>query len=97
MLNPEDIVAVSELQDRLRAVLDQTRRTRRPIVVTQRGKPTGVLLAVEEYARLVELAERAELEEDIARGERALAEGDLLDWTDVKRERLGQLLDDRTE
>lgn len=47
---------------------------------------------VEAYAKLVDLAERAELEEDIARGEHAIATGDLHDWDQIKRERLGWLL-----
>ncbi|MGH2355312.1 MAG: type II toxin-antitoxin system Phd/YefM family antitoxin [Chloroflexota bacterium] len=93
MVNPEDIVPVSDLQDRLRAVLEQTRRTKRPVVVTQRGRPAGVLLDIGEYTRLVELAEQAELEADIARGEQAIAQGDLHDWEEIKRERLGWLLE----
>jgi prevent-host-death family protein len=91
VVDPQDIIPVSELQDRLRTVLDQARRTKRPVVVTRHGRPAGVLLDVGEYRRLVELAERAELEEDVARGEQAIAQGDLHDWETIKRERLGWL------
>ncbi|MBI3972900.1 MAG: type II toxin-antitoxin system Phd/YefM family antitoxin [Chloroflexi bacterium] len=92
MVEPRDIVSVSELQDTLRSALHRVQRTGRPIVVTQRGKPAGILMDVEAYAKLVDLAERAELEEDIARGEHAIATGDLHDWDQIKRERLGWLL-----
>jgi antitoxin YefM len=81
VVDPQDIIPVSELQDRLRTVLDQTRRTKRPVVVTRHGRPAGVLLDVGEYRR----------QEDVARGEQAIAQGDLHDWETIKRERLGWL------
>ena len=58
MIDPKDIVTVSELQDRLAPTLSHVRKTGRPVVVTQRGKPAGVLLGIEDYTRLAELARR---------------------------------------
>ena len=91
MIDPKDIVTVSELQDRLAPVLNHVRQTGRPVVVTQRGKPAGVLLGIEDYTRLAELADRAELDEMIRRDEEADDTGDLADWEDVKKEFLGRL------
>jgi prevent-host-death family protein len=91
MIDPKDIVTVSELQDRLAPTLNHVRKTGRPVVVTQRGKPAGVLLGIEDYARLTELADQAELEEMIRRDEEADANDDWLDWEDVKKELLARL------
>jgi len=91
MIDPKDIVTVSELQDRLAPTLNHVRRTGRPVVVTQRGKPAGVLLSIEDYRQLVELADRTELEEMIRRDEEADATGDWADWEDVKKEFLARL------
>jgi prevent-host-death family protein len=92
VVDPQDIMPVSELQDRLRATLARTQQTGRPVVITQRGRAAGVLLGIDDYTRLVEQAQRADVEEMIARAEQALATGDLLDWEAVKKERLGWLL-----
>jgi prevent-host-death family protein len=91
MDEPRERMPVSELQNRLSATLAQARRAGQPITITQRGKAAGVLLGIEDDARLVELADRAEVEEMVARAEQALATGDVLDWEAVKRERLGWL------
>ena len=86
MIDPRDILTVSELQDRLAPTLAHIRETGRPVIVTQRGKPAGVLLGVETYQELVDIVNALELEEDITRGERAIATGNMVDLADVKQE-----------
>ena len=91
MIDPQDIVTVSDLQDRLAPALSRARATGRPLLVTQRGKAAGVLLGIEEYTRLTELAERAELEEMIRRGQDADTTGETENWDEVKKEFLAPL------
>jgi antitoxin YefM len=67
-----DIRPLSEFRANAAAFVQQVRRTRRPLVLTQHGKSAAVLLDVEEYERLVE---RAELLEDIAAAEAELDRG----------------------
>lgn len=49
-------------------------------------------IVIKEYERPADPADREDLEEDIARGERAIADGDLHEWADVKLERLLHVL-----
>jgi antitoxin YefM len=69
----EDIRPLSEFRANAAAFVEQVQSTRRPIVLTQRGRGAAVLLDVNEYERLVERAEVLEdirvAEEQIARGE----------------------------
>src|SRR3990172_752592 len=60
------IVPISDLRQDAAAVLKRVRRTRAPVVITQRGRASAVLLSVDAY-------EQAEEERRILR---ALARGD---------------------
>ena len=75
MINPSDIVPVSEVQASLPRLIRRTRETGRPIVVTQRGRATAALVDIQEYQRLVEAAEREAVWGDIERMERELESG----------------------
>jgi antitoxin YefM len=68
-----DIRSLSEFRANAAAFVQQVRRTRRPLVLTQHGKSAAVLLDVEEYERLVE---RAELLEDVSAAEEQLVRGE---------------------
>jgi prevent-host-death family protein len=61
-----DIVPVSDLRKDAASVLERTRKSRDPVVITQRGRATAVLVSVEEY-------ERSEHEREILR---LLVQGD---------------------
>lgn len=54
------VVPISKAACSLAALLRQGARDRRPIVVTQKGRPTGVILSVERYVQLAEAEERAQ-------------------------------------
>ncbi|MBI1920525.1 MAG: type II toxin-antitoxin system Phd/YefM family antitoxin [Geobacter sp.] len=56
----EDIRPLSEFRANAAAIVEQAHRTRRPIIITQRGKSTAILLDVEEYERLVNRLELLE-------------------------------------
>jgi len=70
----EDVKQVSELKTGCAEIIGQVRRTRRPVLLTRRGKGVAVLLDVEEYERLVD---RQAFVEAVEEGARAAADGDL--------------------
>ena len=45
----EDVHPISEVKLHAAALVDQTRRTRRPVLLTRRGRPVAVLMGVDEY------------------------------------------------
>jgi prevent-host-death family protein len=73
-----DIVPISDLRQDASAILKRVRSSRKPLVITQRGRATAVVLSVDAY-------EQSEEERQIllalARGERELqaGKGPLLD------------------
>lgn len=58
----QDIRPLSEFRSRVAAFLKQVHETRRPVIITQRGKGAAVLLDVTEYEAM---QEKIELLEDI--------------------------------
>lgn len=86
-----DIIPVTDLRQDAAAALERVRATKRPLVITQRGRAAAVMLSVEVY-------ERAEHEREIlrllARGEREIAAGKGHNLDAVLAE-ADRLLDDR--
>jgi prevent-host-death family protein len=74
------IVPVSDLRDDAANVLDRVKKSHEPVVITQRGRATAVIISIEEY-------ERSEHERDIlrllAQGEKEVAAGRGRDLEDV--------------
>ena len=68
----KDIKPLSEFRANVSSCLQQVHNTRRPLVITHRGKSTAVLLDVAEYEALVD---RLELLEDLQAAERQIEEG----------------------
>ena len=62
----EDIRPLSDFRAGMASFLKQINETRRPMVLTQRGRGVAVLISVHEYQRM---QERLELLEDIHRSE----------------------------
>ena len=60
------IVPISDLREDAANVLDRMRKSREPVVITQRGRAAAVLVSIEEY-------ERSEHERELLR---LLAKGD---------------------
>lgn len=56
------VVPISKAASALAALLKRARERRQPIVVTQKGYPTGVILSIELYNQLCERAKLAEAE-----------------------------------
>jgi prevent-host-death family protein len=70
----EDVRSVTDLKLRAAEVVEQARRTRRPILITRRGRGVAILLDLEEYERL---ADRVAFIEAVEEGIRAARAGDL--------------------
>ena len=77
------IVPVSDLRDDAANILDRLKKSREPVVITQRGRAAAVLLSIEEY-------ERSEHEREIlrllAQGDKEVAAGKGHDLEDVLHE-----------
>jgi len=76
-------IPVSDLKQDASTTLKRVRKSKRPLIVTQRGKPAAVLLSVDAY-------EKGEHEREIlkllALGEREIAVGKGCDLDDVLAE-----------
>jgi antitoxin YefM len=86
----QDIRPLSEFRANAASFVQHVQKTRRPLVLTQRGRGAAVLLDLDEYERLVE---RAELLEDVATAEEQIAEGGAVEHAEAKRQirsRLGR-------
>ncbi len=63
----QDIRSLSEFRANAAALIDQVRKTKRPMVLTQNGKSSAVVLDVDEYESLLdklELLQKVELAEN---------------------------------
>ncbi|MQA92374.1 MAG: type II toxin-antitoxin system prevent-host-death family antitoxin [Gemmatimonas sp.] len=83
----EDIRSLSEFRANVAAFVEQVRKTRRPLVLTQLGRSSAVFLDVSEYERLVE---RAELLEEIRTAEE-IARGEGVDHDEARAQLLSRL------
>ena len=83
MVKNPDTIPVTDLKQDASAALKRVRKSKRPLILTQRGKPAAVLLSVDTY-------EKGEREREIlkllARGEREIAAGKGYDLDDVLAE-----------
>jgi len=78
-----DVIPITNLRQEAAAVLKRVRASKRPVVVTRRGRAAAVMLSVEAY-------ERAERERQIlrvlARGKREITDGKGYDLNEVLAE-----------
>ena len=83
MVKNPDTIPVTDLKQDASATLKRVRKSKRPLILTQRGKAAAVLLSVDTY-------EKGEREREIlkllARGEREIAAGKGYDLDDVLAE-----------
>ncbi|HOX45961.1 MAG TPA: type II toxin-antitoxin system Phd/YefM family antitoxin [Myxococcota bacterium] len=70
----EDIRPLTELKTRTSALVEQVRRSRRPMLLTRRGRGVAVLLDLAEYERLLD---RAAFVAAVKEGVQAAEAGDL--------------------
>jgi prevent-host-death family protein len=74
------IVPVSDLRQGAADVLAQVRKSRQPVVITQRGRAAAVMISVESYE---ESEREREILRRLAQGEREIAKGRSFDLRDV--------------
>lgn len=83
MVKNPDTIPVTDLKQDASATLKRVRKSKRPLILTQRGKAAAVLLSVDTF-------EKGEREREIlkllARGEREIAAGKGYDLDDVLAE-----------
>jgi antitoxin YefM len=49
-----DVRPITDLKAKSSAIVEQARRTRRPVLITQRGRGVVVVIALEEFERMKE-------------------------------------------
>ena len=79
----EGLVPISDFRTRTAEVVAQVKKTRRPVILTQRGRSTAVLEDVREYEQRTE---RLELLEAILTGIRAAEKGRVVSHTKAMAE-----------
>lgn len=84
----EDIRPLSEFRAGIATFVKQIHETRRPMVLTQRGRGVAVLVNVQEYERM---QARLELLEEIYKAEEQLANGEGISHNEAKSRVLGRL------
>ncbi len=84
----KDIRPLSEFRANAASFIEQVRSTKRPLVITQHGKSSAVILDVHEYESLLE---KIDLLQDIQTAESQLDMGLGLEHETAKKEILSQL------
>jgi len=77
----EDIQPLSEFRNHMGSYIKKLKTTRRPLVITQNGKSSAVLLDVNYYE---DLLDRLELLQDIQLAENQVKSGRVITHEDVK-------------
>jgi prevent-host-death family protein len=85
----QDVQPVSAFRANAASFIDQVRDTKRPLILTQHGKSSAVLMDVEEYEALIG---EVELLRDVRQSRAEIAEGE-----GVSHAAVAQRLKDRLE
>lgn len=84
----EDIRSLTEFRSGAASFLKQVRETKRPLVLTQRGRGVAVLVDVHQYEAM---QERLELLEDLYKADRQLQAGEGIPHNEAKARVLAKL------
>lgn len=84
----QDIQPLSEFRSGVTSFIKQINETRRPLLITQRGKGVAVMLDVAEYEAM---QEKIELLEEIRTAESQFAEGLGISNQEARKQILGRL------
>jgi prevent-host-death family protein len=82
------IIPVTDLQRQAGQILNSLSDSDEPVIVTQRGRASAVIISAERYTRIEEDLERLdelELSELVKRAREARAAGDTISHLDVKK------------
>ena len=78
----EDIKPLSEFRANAATLVKQVKDTRRPLVITQHGKSSAILIDVKEYQSLLD---KIEILQDIQLAEQQVSEGKGISHADAKK------------
>ena len=78
----KDVRPLSEFRAKAASLVKQVHDTRRPLVITHRGRSAAVLLDVDEYENLID---RIETLQEINLAEKQIAEGKGVSHSDAKK------------
>jgi len=84
----QDIKPLSEFRANATACVKQVRDTKRPIVITQHGKSSAVLMDVQEYELLLE---KLELLQDVRLAEKQISDDQGIAHEQVKKQIMKKL------
>ena len=84
----QDIKPLTEFRANVTAFVQKVRKSKRPMVITQHGRSSAVLLGVEEYESLIE---KIEILQDIHLAEKQFDENKSINHEDVKS-RISEIL-----
>jgi len=78
----QDIQPLSEFRSKVAFYFDKVRKTKRPLIITQNGKSSAILLDVSAYQALID---KLEVLEDIKFAEEQIAKGKEISFQEVKK------------
>ena len=78
----EDVYPISEFRTNTAGLIDKIKNTKRPILLTQNGKGTAILLDVKVFDELIE---KTEFITGIAKGLDDIQKGKIINHSEVKR------------
>ena len=78
----EDVYPISEFRTNTAGLIDKIKNTKRPILLTQNGKGTAILLDVKAFDELIE---KTEFITGIAKGLDDIQKGKIINHSEVKR------------
>ena len=71
----QDIQPLTTFRNHSAVILQQLKRTKRPVVLTVNGKAAAVVQDAEAYQRLLDIAAQADVHEGIRQGQEDVAQG----------------------
>lgn len=84
----QDVKPISEFRANAASLVQQVRRTRRPLVITQQGRSAAVLLDVSEYEKLLA---KLELLQDVQAGENQIDAGQGISHAPARKKALERI------
>ena len=84
----QDVKPISEFRANAASLVQQVRRTKRPLVITQQGRGAAVLLDVSEYEKLLA---KLELLQDVHTAESQIDNGRGISHTEARKKALERI------
>lgn len=84
----KDVKPLSEFRSKVASYLEHVHKTKRPLLITQNGKSSAVLMDVSEYEAIID---KIELLQDIQLANSQIEEGQGISNTKAKREILNRI------